>query len=353
MANVGTAAAGKTLIGAGNGSSPTYASIGTNSGLAAHGVLIAEGNSPFVVASPGITGTILMSNGAGSDPSFQNGGSFLGNTITGDSGGALPPTAGNWNIIGSGSTVTSGSGSTLTVQLTGLTNHSVLVGAGTTTITKVGPTATAGQVLQSAGAAADPVFSTATYPSTTTISQILYSSSANVVAGLATANSATLVTTSTGVPVMSATMTNGQMIIGSTGATPAAGTITSTGGTIAVTTGAGTLNLEVATGGFVWNDVSGAFSPLKENGYFITATATGTLPAAPAQGDTIKFFVDTTQILTIQATAGKIIRLGSLVSSSGGTFVSSLQGDSVELTYRTSDTCWCAIAGFTGTWTLT
>jgi|GEM_PF-1909866 len=106
--------------------------------------------------------------------------------------------------------------------------------------------------------------------------------------------------------------------------------------------------------GFTWNDVSGAFSPLKNNGYFITGTATGTLPAAPSQGDTIKFFVDhATQVLTIQATAGKIIRFGSLVSSAAGTFVSTLQGDSVELTYRTSDTCWCAIAGFTGTWTFT
>lgn len=105
--------------------------------------------------------------------------------------------------------------------------------------------------------------------------------------------------------------------------------------------------------GFTWTDVSGAFSPLKNNGYFITATATGTLPAAPAQGDTIKFFVDTTQLLTIQATAGKIIRMGTLVSSSGGTFVSTLQGDSCELVYRSSDSCWCAVAGFTGTWTLT
>lgn len=49
--------------------------------------------------------------------------------------------------------------------MTGLTNHSLLVGAGTATITKVGPTATSGQVLQSSGASADPVFSTATYPS--------------------------------------------------------------------------------------------------------------------------------------------------------------------------------------------
>lgn len=105
--------------------------------------------------------------------------------------------------------------------------------------------------------------------------------------------------------------------------------------------------------GFTWNDVSGAFSPLKNNGYFITATATGTLPASPAQGDTIKFFVDTTQKLTIDAPGTQIIRMGSLVTSAGGTFISTLQGDSCELVYRAADTCWCAIAGFTGTWTLT
>lgn len=107
-------------------------------------------------------------------------------------------------------------------------------------------------------------------------------------------------------------------------------------------------------GGFTWNDVSGAFSPLRNNGYFITATATGTLPAAPAQGDTVKFFVDhASQVLTIQATAGKIIRFGSAVTAAAGTAVSTAQGDSVELTYRTSDTCWCAIAGFSGIWVLT
>lgn len=104
-------------------------------------------------------------------------------------------------------------------------------------------------------------------------------------------------------------------------------------------------------GGFTWNDVSGAFSPLKSNGYFITGTATGTLPAAPAQGDTIKFFVDhASQVLTIDAPGTQLIRLGSLVTSAGGTATSTVQGDSVELTYRASDTCWCAIAGYTGTW---
>jgi len=112
--------------------------------------------------------------------------------------------------------------------------------------------------------------------------------------------------------------------------------------------------VQTTGGGFTWNDISGAFSPLKNNGYFITGTATGTLPASPGQGDTIKFFVDhASQLLTIDAPGTQIIRLGSAVTAAGGTAVSSAQGDSVELVYRTSDTCWCAIAGFSGIWTLT
>ncbi len=72
MANVGTAASGKTLVGSGNGVSPTFVSIGTNSGLAAHGVVIAEGNGAFVASGTGLTGQVLTSNGAASDPSFQS-----------------------------------------------------------------------------------------------------------------------------------------------------------------------------------------------------------------------------------------------------------------------------------------
>jgi hypothetical protein len=87
-------------------------------------------------------------------------GSGLGETITGNTGGALSPTAGNWNIVGSGSLTTVGSGSTLTVQLTGITNHAVQVGGAGTTLTQVGPSATTGSVLASNGAAADPSFQT-------------------------------------------------------------------------------------------------------------------------------------------------------------------------------------------------
>lgn len=87
-------------------------------------------------------------------------GAAIPNTITGNSGGALSPTAGNWNILGDGSITTSGSVSTLTAQLTGLTNHSVLVGAGTSTITKLA-VGTNGQVLIGA-TGADPAFASLT-----------------------------------------------------------------------------------------------------------------------------------------------------------------------------------------------
>lgn len=43
-------------------------------------------------------------------------GSGIGETITGDSGGALSPSLGNWNILGLSGSKTSGSGSTLTIK---------------------------------------------------------------------------------------------------------------------------------------------------------------------------------------------------------------------------------------------
>jgi len=158
-------------------------------GLTNHALQVGAGTATLTQLPVGSNGQVLIGATA-ADPAFATltssdssisfttgvntlslqvaSGTTVGKTITGDSGGALSPTAGNWNLLGSGSVTTSGSGSTLTTQLTGLTNHALLVGAGTATITKVGPTATAGQVLQSAGASADPAFSTATYPTIAT-----------------------------------------------------------------------------------------------------------------------------------------------------------------------------------------
>lgn len=90
-------------------------------------------------------------------------GGLVVETLTGNSGGAVPPTANNIDTVGSGSITIIGNPatSTLTTQLTGLTNHNVLVGAGTDTITNIAPSATSGVPLISQGASADPIFGTA------------------------------------------------------------------------------------------------------------------------------------------------------------------------------------------------
>jgi hypothetical protein len=69
-------------------------------------------------------------------------------------------------------------------------------------------TATALQMLQS-GASGAPAWSTATYPATTTVNRILYSSSTNVVGQITTANSGLLVTDGSGVPSIGTAIPNG------------------------------------------------------------------------------------------------------------------------------------------------
>lgn len=198
-----------------------------------HGVVIGNPLNGITSITPDASTTkVLVSGGASADPSWQAVSAAGGiSTITGDSGGAESPSSGNFNILGSGSITTVGTANTETVTLTGLTNHAILVGAGTTTITKVGPTATAGQILQSAGSSADPVFSTATYPATTTINQILYSSSANVVGGITGSNDGVLITSHTGVPSLLAAGTTGQVLTATTGA-PASWASPATSGTV-------------------------------------------------------------------------------------------------------------------------
>jgi hypothetical protein len=206
--------------------------------------------------------------------------------LTGNTGGQLNPTSNNFNTLGTGSITIAGSGSTLTTQLTGLTNHAVQVGAGTATLTQL------------------------------------------------------------------AVGTNGQVLIGATTADPAFATITSTGGTIAFSLGVNTLNMEVVDAGFKWSETSGAFNAAKSNGYFITTTATATLPATPTEGDTIKFFVDSTNLLTITGNTGQKIRLGTTISAAAGTAVNTQRGDSIELVYMSTGTTWQGVSAVGG-WNLT
>lgn len=99
---------------------------------------------------------------------------------------------------------------------------------------------------------------------TTVANQLLYSSSNDVIAGLATANSSILATSSAGVPTWLGPLTNGQVIIGSTGNIPVATTLTAGSG-VTITPGAGTITIAASGSGGTITNVT-ASSPLASSG---------------------------------------------------------------------------------------
>lgn len=95
-----------------------------------------------------------------------------------------------------------------------------IVYSNSTQLAILAPTATANQVLLS-GSSTTPLWSTATYPVTTTLSQLLYSSTSNVISGLATAINGTLVTGATGIPsILVGPGTSGQVLQSNAAAAP-------------------------------------------------------------------------------------------------------------------------------------
>lgn len=266
----------------------------------------------------------------------------------------VPNGSGSVSIVGTGSITTVGTLNTETIQLTGLTANSVLYGLGTATIGLVA-SGTTGQVLQTNTGAA-PTYSTATYPSTTTVSQILYSSSTNVVSGLATANRAVLTTGATGIPVLTALSIDGQLIIGSTAGVPSASTLTAGTG-ISITNASNSITIAVTGSGFTWTDVTTATQALSvENGY-LTDRGAGvvyTLPASASIGDEI-IIVGKLGLTTITPNANQQILMSSASGTVGvtGTAVGTNVGDSITLICTTSgaSTIYRA-ASWVGNWTL-
>lgn len=175
-----------------------------------------------------ITGTsgVTITPGNGTIQIGLSGGGAGIDSFTPDSGTSpvVPDSNGLVTMAGSGSITTVGGANSLTTQLTGLTAFNVLVGAGTSTITKVAPSATSGVPLISQGAASNPAFGTA------------------VVAGGGTGrttltNHGVLVGAGTGAITQLAVGATGTVLAGSTGndpsftASPALTSVTLSGGT--------------------------------------------------------------------------------------------------------------------------
>lgn len=156
------------------------------------GALLTRQSSGWLLLVPGTAGLPLLSGGTGADPAY-----------------------GSIGLVGGGT------GASLTASNGGIFYSTASAGA------ILAGTATASRMLLS-GASAAPAWSTATWPATTTINQLLYSSAANTVVGLATANSGVLVTSSGGVPSISTTLPSGLTIPSPALSAPSIGVATGT-----------------------------------------------------------------------------------------------------------------------------
>ena len=232
--------------------------------------------------------------------------------------------SGQVTIVGSGSTTTVGGTNSLTLQLTGLTDHAVLVGAGTPTITKVGPSLTTGQVLQN-NAAADPSYSTATYPSTTTANDILYSSATNTVGQITAGASGALVSDASSVPGWTAPGITGQVLTANTGAAPSWGAVSGSGVTsvvIQIITATGTYTPTVGMLYCIIEVIGGGGGGA--NSTPATPTAAGAGGGEYAKATFSSTTIGLSQPVTIGAggaagAAGGNTSVGALLSANGGT----------------------------------
>ncbi len=189
----------------------------------------------------------------------------------------------------------------------------------------------AGQIFRSNGT--NFALSTSIWPDTTTANQILYSSSANTIAGITTANNGVLVTTGSGVPVVSSTLptavqgnitsvgtltgltvsgltslasttitgnatTTGNQVVGGTLSVTGASTLTgnvTAAGTLTVTSSV-TNTLKLATNGFT---KLGELAPSIKYAY-----VTGTLPSAGGENSySFPTGVDVANVIGISAMA--------------------------------------------------
>jgi hypothetical protein len=200
-------------------------------------------------------------------------------------------------------------------------------------------------------AGVNPVRTDGTGPNTIAlevqISQALAAADATKI-GLSNFSSTDFAVAATGFVTLSTTGA-GKTITGDTGViSPIANNWNILGGPGITTSGAGnTLTIN----GVTFSDNSGIFTAAVDNGYFLTAASTVTLPAAPAQGEVVRIIVDTTGSCVITANTGQIIRINNDVSSTAGTATNSARGDALWLVYRTTGAVWIAENSI-GLWTL-
>lgn len=138
-------------------------------------------------------------------------------------------------------------------------------------------------------------------------------------------------------------------------AVPAANILNVFGGTGTTTSGSGnTITITIKNEGFAWSEKNSDFSASVQNGYFCNASLTVTLPATAGLviGNTVIIYVDTSSTVTIQASAGQMIQVGSSISVPAGIATSNTRGAILELIFKPSDTTWHTQSSL-GVWSIT
>lgn len=128
-------------------------------------------------------------------------------------------------------------------------------------------------------------------------------------------------------------------------------------GGIGVETSLGAANeiiITVVNDGFAWDEKNISFSAEIGTGYFCNAELTATLPitAGLVIGNTVIIYVDTNSTVTIQASAGQFIQVGSAISLAAGIATSNAKGAILELIFKPSDLTWHTKSSL-GVWSVT
>ena len=217
-----------------------------------------------------------------------------------------------------------------------------------------------------------PVFTTATYPATTSQGDILLSSAANVISALAKNTDATRYLSNTGadnnaawaqinvangvtgtLPVANAgtgqtTYTDGQILIGNTtGNTLAKATLTAGAG-IGITNGNGTITIAATASGMGFEAVTDTTKQAVVDTVYTcdnVALVTVTLPDTAAVGSTVGIIGKGAGLWKIAQNASEEIHAGTTTTTNGvgGSLAATEQYDIVYLVCTVADTEWTAI----------
>ena len=232
-----------------------------------------------------------------------------------------------------------------------LTDHGVLIGSGTGAIT---PLSVGGAgVILTGVAASDPTWTTATYPATIGIGELLHGSAANVIGGLGIGTTGKILRGVTGAAPAWSTATYpdtaaiGDVLIATSSNVIAAVSGAATATWVLTANGSGTSPTFQAPGGggggLAWSVETANMTAAVDKGYIANKAGllTFTLPATAAAGKVFRFSGMNTAVgWRVAQASGQTIYFGSLATTTGvgGYLEATAIRDAVEIVCVTADT---------------